>query len=90
MYPAPLQTATHLPADFTRSRAGTLACMSSTRERVLNLVARKELLLPENGHDELADDEIRIRDIVGGVTGAELLKDYPSLHSINNLLMPYS
>jgi len=43
--------------------------MSETWRRILDLVARGEIVISEHGHDELADDDIRVRDIVGGVAG---------------------
>jgi hypothetical protein len=52
--------------------------MSETWRKILDLVARGELVISEHGHDELSDDEIRVRDIVGGVPGAEVLEDYPT------------
>ena len=55
-----------------------LTTVSETWRRILDLVARGELVISEHGHDELSDDEIKVRDIVGGVAGAEVLEDYPA------------
>ena len=55
-----------------------LTAVNETWKRILELVARGELLISEHGHDELSDDEIRVRDIVAGVPGAEVLEDYPT------------
>jgi hypothetical protein len=52
--------------------------MSGTWKKILDLVARGEFLISEHGHDELSDDEIRVRDVVGGVPGAAVLEDYPT------------
>lgn len=56
----------------------TLPGMSRTWEKILDLVARGEIFISEHGHDDLSADEIRVRDIVGGVPGAEVLEDYPA------------
>lgn len=48
-----------------------------TWERILQLVARGELLISEHGYDELAADSILARDIVDGVVAGEVLEDYP-------------
>jgi Domain of unknown function (DUF4258) len=52
--------------------------VSRTFERVLELIARQEVRISEHGYDELAQDGILARDILAGVAGAEVLKDYPN------------
>jgi hypothetical protein len=51
--------------------------MSGTLEAVKKLAAAGELRISEHGYDELAEDEIAIRDIVHGVPGAVVVEDYP-------------
>lgn len=51
--------------------------MSDTMERIKELIVRGEVKVSDHGYDELAEDDILVRDIVGGVANAELLEDYP-------------
>ena len=45
--------------------------MNETFERVLRLIERKEVMISDHGYDELAEDNIFVRDIMAGVP------DYP-------------
>jgi len=51
--------------------------MSDTWEAILNLVQRGEIMVSEHGYEEIAADDIRVRDIVSGVPNAEVVEDYP-------------
>jgi len=51
--------------------------MSDTWEAILNLVQRGEIMVSEHGYEEIAADDIRVRDIVPGVPNAEVVEDYP-------------
>ena len=51
--------------------------MSKTQELVKALLARGEVRISEHGYDELAQDGVFVRDLVDGLTNAELLEDYP-------------
>ena len=51
--------------------------MSDTWEKILNLVQRGEIMVSEHGYEEIAADDIRVRDIVSGVANAEVIEDYP-------------
>ena len=47
--------------------------MSDVFKRILDLVARQEVLVSEHGYDELAADDILIEDAYSGIrTGPEL------------------
>jgi len=52
--------------------------VNTTLEAVKRLVAAGELRISEHGYDELADDGIAVRDIIGGVHNAVLVEDYPA------------
>ena len=51
--------------------------MSQTLQQIRALVAQGEVRISDHGYDELAEDGIFVRDIVGGLPAAELLEDYP-------------
>jgi hypothetical protein len=50
---------------------------SETLERVLRLVRQGEVLISSHGYDELADDQIPVREILAGVAAAIVVDDYP-------------
>ena len=51
--------------------------MSETLERILKLVGRREMVISSHGYDELAADDISVRDVVSGVAKAVVVEDYP-------------
>jgi hypothetical protein len=51
--------------------------MSRTLEEIKVLVARREVRISDHGYDELAADEIFVRDVVAGLGKAEIVEDYP-------------
>ena len=51
--------------------------MSHTLQKILNLVARREVRISAHGYDELAADDILARDVMAGVREAEVVEDYP-------------
>jgi len=54
--------------------------MSQTFEKIRRLVARNEVRVSVHGYDELADDNILVRDVMAGVEGAVVIEDYPDYH----------
>jgi len=54
--------------------------MSDTLEWIKTLVPRGEVRISNHGYDELAADNITVRDVVSGLGEAELLEDYPDYH----------
>jgi hypothetical protein len=46
-------------------------------ERVRSLVARGEVRVSDHGYEELASDGVLVRDVVDGLTGADVVEDYP-------------
>ena len=51
--------------------------MSKTFEIILKLVQQNQILISDHGYDELAADDIYIKDIVSGLNNAKLVEDYP-------------
>jgi hypothetical protein len=51
--------------------------MSETFRQVLDLTKRQEVRVSDHGYDELAEDEISVRDIVAGVSKGIVVEDYP-------------
>lgn len=52
--------------------------MSETLQAVKELVAAGQVRVSEHGYDELAADDIRVRDILEGVVDATVVEDYPA------------
>ena len=51
--------------------------MSQTFQVVRELVARREVKISAHGYDELAADDILVRDIVAGVQDGVVVEEYP-------------
>ena len=54
--------------------------MSKLLGIIKELAIRGEIKISEHGYDELAEDGILVRDIVAGLSNAEVLEDYPEYH----------
>lgn len=52
--------------------------MSEILEQVRALVARGEVRVSLHGYEELAADNVPVRDIIDGLTGAEAVEEYPN------------
>jgi hypothetical protein len=52
--------------------------MSQTFQLIQELVARREVKISAHGYDELAADDILVRDILAGVQDGAVVEDYPS------------
>ena len=51
--------------------------MSELLEDIRRLVEAGDVRISDHGYDELSQDEIRVRDVLVGVSEAEALEDYP-------------
>lgn len=51
--------------------------MSLIFQNVLALLSRGEVRISAHGYDELADDDILVKDVIAGVGEAVILEDYP-------------
>jgi len=51
--------------------------MSRTLRQVLKLIERGEVSVSFHGYDELAEDDILVRDVMAGVREAIVVEDYP-------------
>ncbi|MGH8584607.1 MAG: DUF4258 domain-containing protein [Gammaproteobacteria bacterium] len=52
--------------------------MSQIFELVIRLVGSGDVRISEHGYDELAEDDIAVRDILDGVGTGSVLEDYPA------------
>jgi hypothetical protein len=54
--------------------------MSTTLRLIIQLVERGEVRISEHGYDELATDNILIREMVANIPNAIIVEDYPDYH----------
>jgi hypothetical protein len=47
---------------------------------ILELVARGEVVISDHGYDELAADDILVRDILTGAAGGRVIEEYPTYY----------
>lgn len=52
--------------------------MSETFDKIRNLIEQNRLQISAHGYDELAADDIRIRDVLATVTEAIIVEEYPN------------
>ena len=50
---------------------------SVTYDRIMELIAKKEVLVSTHGYDELAEDYIRVQEVLDSIDSARVLEDYP-------------
>lgn len=47
-------------------------------KKIVDLVKRGEVRVSDHGYDELAADEIFVRDLIEGISRAKVVEEYPS------------
>jgi len=61
--------------------------MSQTFEQIRQLVARNEVRISAHGYDELADENVLVRDVIAGLESAVIVEDYPDYHKGPSVLV---
>lgn len=51
--------------------------MSKSFELILDLIKRQDVVVSDHGYDQLAQDDILVRDILDGASEATIVEDYP-------------
>jgi len=51
--------------------------MSKTLEQILKLAKRGQVRISAHGYDELAQDDILVRDVISSISKAVVIEDYP-------------
>lgn len=52
--------------------------MSQVFQQILELIKQGEVRISAHGYDELAEDDIFVRDVMASITNGIVLEDYPN------------
>jgi len=55
----------------------TALAESRTLDLIRQLIAAGDVRISEHGYDELAEDDILVRDLIDGIVYAAVIEDYP-------------
>ena len=50
---------------------------SDTYVQVVRLIAKREVLISSHGYEELANDDIRVQEVLDSIVSAYVIEDYP-------------
>lgn len=51
--------------------------MSETFDKIRRLIEQNQILISAHGYDQLADDNILVRDVLATIADAFIIEDYP-------------
>lgn len=51
--------------------------MSHTFKKIIELIKKGEIRISDHGYDELAEDDLLVKDIMAGVQHGKVVEDYP-------------
>ncbi len=51
--------------------------MNQTFRQILRLIEQGQIKISDHGYDEMAADNLHVRDVIGSVTDALVVEDYP-------------
>jgi len=51
--------------------------VSDTFKKILELIEKGEIKISNHGYEELAEDDILVRDVMAGVEDGKVVEDYP-------------
>ncbi len=61
--------------------------MSQMLQRIRMLISTEDVRISAHGYEELAADNILVRDAISGVQTAEVIEDYPEFHKGSSILV---
>jgi hypothetical protein len=54
--------------------------VSETLQQIISLIIRGEVRITAHGYDELAADDIFVKDVIADIRDAIVVEDYPDFH----------